>query len=197
MKKILKKHFFNLIEVTMAIAVVGIGIAGVMALLPPAIEANKTANYNNYTGDVIGTLATYMETELRRNWSSVLGSIPSTQPAAPLFTPADDDTSKEESERKWKTITGLNGIYRIHSSPSGAHTAGVFGIKSADESLRGNILVWRDSTVPDLQFHQSPSSSVTIAAPARARVIFELSYPAGMPYAQRTKKQFIYEFYQR
>ena len=199
MKKILKKHFFNLIEVTMAIAVVGIGIAGVMALLPPAIEANKTANYNNYTGDVIGTLATYMETELRRNWTTTLNSIPASQPgtATLLFSPADDDTSKEESERKWKTIQGLNGIYRIHASAAGTPVSGVFGIKSADESLRGNILVWRDSTAPDLQFHESASSSVTIAAPARARVIFELSYPAGMPYAQRTKKQFIYEFYQR
>ena len=35
MKKYLLRKGFNLIEVTMAIAIVGIGIAGVMALFPP------------------------------------------------------------------------------------------------------------------------------------------------------------------
>ena len=50
MKKNLFRSGFNLIEVTMAIAIVGIGIAGVMALFPPAIEANKAANNQNYIG---------------------------------------------------------------------------------------------------------------------------------------------------
>ena len=40
MKNNLFRSGFNLIEVTMAIAIVGIGIAGVMALFPPAIEAS-------------------------------------------------------------------------------------------------------------------------------------------------------------
>ena len=196
MKKILKKQFFNLIEVTMAIAVVGIGIAGVMAMLPPAIEANKSADYNNYTGDVVSTLASYMETELRRNWSTALSSIPSSKPSttALQFTPADDDSSKEETDRRWKTITGLNGIYRIHATAAGSHTPGVFGVKSMDESVRANILVWRDGTGPVLEYHGSSGQTVT---PTGARVVFELSYPAGLPYAQRTIKQFVYEFYQQ
>ena len=196
MKKILKKQFFNLIEVTMAIAVVGIGIAGVMAMLPPAIEANKSADYNNYTGDVVSTLASYMETELRRNWSTALSSIPSSKPSttALQFTPADDDTSKEETDRRWKTIPGLNGIYKIHATAADSHTSGVFGVKSMDESVRANILVWRDGASPELKYHGSSEQTVT---PTGVRVMFELSYPAGLPYAQRTIKQFVYEFYQQ
>ena len=196
MKNILKKQFFNLIEVTMAIAVVGIGIAGVMAMLPPAIEANKSADYNNYTGDVVSTLASYMETELRRNWSTALNSIPVSKPPTPAlqFTPADDDSSKEETDRRWKTIPGLNGIYKIHETDTGPHISGVFGVKSMDESVRANILVWLDGASPELKYHGSSEQTVT---PTGARVVFELSYPAGLPYAQRTIKQFVYEFYQQ
>ena len=195
MKKILKKQFFNLIEVTMAIAVVGIGIAGVMAMLPPAIEANKSADYNNYTGDVVSTLASYMETELRRDWATALGKIPSSRPAAASlanlqFSPADDDTSKPEANRLWKIITGLNGIYSVTKGG-----VSYYGVKTSDEGVRANILVWQDTAV-DLKYHTSTSASETIN-PTRVRAVFELSYPAGVPYGQRTKKQFVYEFYQR
>lgn len=193
----MRKSFFNLIEVTMAIAVVGIGIAGIMALLPPAVEANKSADYNNYTGDVVSTLASYLETELRRDWSAVTGSLPSSKPAtaALQFTPDQDDTSKAESDRCWKSITGLNGLFKIHASASGSHTPGVFGLRSTDEGVRANILVWKEA-VGELKYHKTSTTSEQIT-PTGVRLIFELSYPAGMPYAQRTRKQFVYEFYQQ
>ena len=164
-------------------------------MLPPAIEANKSADYNNYTGDVVSTLASYMETELRRNWTTTLDSIPDFKPdvSSLPFTPADDDSSKEENKRRWKTIPGLNGIYKIHETDTGPHISGVFGVKSMDESVRANILVWRGAS-PALQYHGSSGQTVT---PTGARVVFELSYPAGLPYAQRTIKQFVYEFYQQ
>ena len=62
---------FNLIEITMAIAVVGIGIAGIMALFPPAIEANRTADNQNYLGQVSETLMGYLEAEIFSDFDKV------------------------------------------------------------------------------------------------------------------------------
>lgn len=205
MKKQQKKRFFNLIEVTVAIAVVGIGIAGIMALLPPAIEANRSADYNNYTGDVVSTLATYIETKLRRDWATEIGKIPDSKPTTTSlqFSPTDDDTSKSVDNRRWKPITGLNGLFRIHASASGTHTAGVYGVRSSDEGVRANILVWQETPVPNLKIYKpimdasgNPTSE-SVSITNSAKVTFELSYPAGVPYEQRTRKQFVYEFYQR
>ncbi len=39
MRKIL--HSFNMVEIVLAIGVVAIGVTGVMALLPPALNANR------------------------------------------------------------------------------------------------------------------------------------------------------------
>ena len=75
MKKSRFFRWFNLIEVTMAVAVVGIGIAGVMALFPPAIEANKNADFQNYTGTVVNNVAAFLNYQLKRNWNGFTAGL--------------------------------------------------------------------------------------------------------------------------
>ncbi len=47
MRKI--RHSFNMVEIVLAIGVVAFGIIGVMALLPPALNAMKNVNYDGFT----------------------------------------------------------------------------------------------------------------------------------------------------
>lgn len=197
MKKQQKKRFFNLIEVTVAIAVVGIGIAGVMALLPPAIEANRSADYNNYTGDVVSTLASYYQAELQRSWRTstsagdfiiLLDSKPSenTLKTDLLYAPTDAWTEKK----------GLQGIYTVNKGGTA-----YFGVKTVDEGILANILVWKasDSDVPALQYHDPADTAnpKTITTGEKMRVFFELSWPAARPYDSREKRLYVYEFYKR
>ena len=86
MKKNLFRMCFNLIEVTMAIAIVGVGIAGVMALFPPAIEANKAANNQNYIGLVSDSFLGYLEGNYLRNFNRVANPV-SSSPVIPMFSP--------------------------------------------------------------------------------------------------------------
>lgn len=46
MRKI--RHSFNMVEIVLAIGVVAFGITGVMALLPPALNAMKNVNYDGF-----------------------------------------------------------------------------------------------------------------------------------------------------
>ena len=46
-----KRSAFNLIELTLAIAVVGIGIASIMALFVPAIDSTKNSIADNYADE--------------------------------------------------------------------------------------------------------------------------------------------------
>ena len=56
-----KRSAFNLIELTLAIAVVGIGIASVMALFIPAMNASKASVADNYLPDIADTLMTFVK----------------------------------------------------------------------------------------------------------------------------------------
>ena len=66
-----KRSAFNLIEITLAIAVVGIGVAAVMALLVPALNASKDSLADTYTADVVNTFMTYVRGELTRDWTNI------------------------------------------------------------------------------------------------------------------------------
>ena len=46
MQKIL--HRFNMVEIVLAIGVVAFGITGVMALIPPALNAMKNVSYDTF-----------------------------------------------------------------------------------------------------------------------------------------------------
>lgn len=54
------KKFFNLIEVTLAIAVVGLGMVSIMSLFPVGINATRQAVAENYASDAAELLMTYL-----------------------------------------------------------------------------------------------------------------------------------------
>ena len=175
MKKNLFRSGFNLIEITMAIAIVGIGIAGVMALFPPAIEANKAANNENYLGIVSNSFLGYLENQVLSDFSQFKsgGSFNS-------FTsrPATDDLWKNKSS---SSISGFPGLYTV----SGHNN--VFAVESADGTVTALIAVWHNNAA-------APDSYSTNANDSR-RVYVEVSWPAAVPYASRTKKLYIYDIF--
>ena len=167
MKKYLLRKGFNLIEVTMAIAIVGIGIAGVMALFPPAIEANKVSDTENYLGGVADTFMNFMESRVLSDWSKV-SSLEATKPDTawnPSVTPA--------------AISGYPGLYQY-----GAGNEKFFLIKSHDDRTQAFISMWSpNSAAPDFTTTSSNSR----------RVYMEVSWPAQVEYANRQKKLYIFD----
>ena len=186
MKKYLLRMGFNLIEVTMAIAIVGIGIAGVMALFPPAIEANKNANFQNFTGTVVNNVAAYLDYQLKENWSFKNSFKPKNDSAAESDSYATKPTT-ETSADGWNEI--FTGIYKTSQNKDD-----LLGIKSYDGSIAAHVRIWQDNShMSDGYFNQS---AVTIdnTNTYRIKLIIELSWPIAKAYADREKQEFVYEF---
>ncbi len=182
MKKNLFRTCFNLIEVTMAIAIVGIGIAGVMALFPPAIEASKNADFHNYTGTVVENIAVYLGYELKTNWSTFKGK----------FKAKDDSGStKPNSETNtdgWTEI--FPGVYKTSQNKDD-----LLGIKSQDGSIAAHVRIWKEpnSNLSKGYFNGS-AEEITFGDNYRIRLVIELSWPIAKAYADREKQEFVYEF---
>ncbi len=168
------KSMFNLIEITMAIAVVGIGIAAIMALFPPALEANRVANTENYIGGIVETLQSFTENYVRQNWSKIT-DFPDTEksPATEAsFPPA------------WTAVTGFPGLYNVDTAN------GIYGILSDDKTICMHLKIWRDATPPVIANTALATSSNS------ARLFIELSWPVILPYANREKRFYVFELYE-
>lgn len=177
MKKNLVKSWFNLIEVTMAIAVVGIGIAGIMALFPPAIEANKAANNQNYLGIVAESFLGYLENQILNDFSKVQA----------LPVPQAGKNSIETAPTLWtgnKTSLADQGFPGLYTTTDNR----VFAVESADGSVNALIALWQSGANAVDGFTASDTGLVR-------RVYVEVSYPAGLPYAGREKKLYIYDVF--
>ena len=183
MKKYPIRSWFNLIEVTMAIAIVGIGIAGVMALFPPAIEANKVADNENYLGGVSETLMAFLEASIFSNFSASLAES----------NPATSGTTKDGckiSDWAGKDLgsAGFPELYQLTANQ-------LYGVKSADESVTALISIWKGSTVENLPTTGS-HKAVSLANVSR-RVYVEVSWPAQLPYANRQKKVYVFDCFSK
>ena len=202
MKKNLFRTCFNLIEVTMAIAIVGIGIAGVMALFPPAIEANKTANFQNFTGTLVDNIAVYLGYELKRNWSTFKGNFKVKSSAfepEPQTNIETTDGATEDKKVGWKTMTGFPGIFQPYDKNKNLHSDWL-GLKSEDGSIAAHVRIWKE---PNDKLSKgyfngagsgSPAEQITFGDDYRIRLVIELSWPIAKAYADREKQEFVYEF---
>jgi len=168
-----RKSMFNLIEITMAIAVVGIGIAAIMALFPPAIEANRIANTENFIGGIVETLQSFTENYVRQNWSKIT-DFPDTEK-----TP----TKETAFPPTWTAVTGFPGLYEVDKSN------GIYGIKSDDNTICMHLRIWRGAH-PDI-------ANTTLATSSNsAKLFIELSWPVILPHADREKRFYVFELYE-
>ncbi|MBR4663622.1 MAG: prepilin-type N-terminal cleavage/methylation domain-containing protein [Lentisphaeria bacterium] len=194
MKKNLFRSGFNLIEVTMAIAIVGIGIAGVMALFPPAIEANKTANFQNFTGTVVNNVAAYLDYQLKfvDGWNTFKGKYKEkdetgTTKSADILTQTNTDIDA------WGQVDNFVGLFHPVDNSTIKARQDWFGLKFEDGSIAAHVRIWK-ITSSDKGYFGGSSEEITFGG-NRLRLVIELSWPVAKAYADREKQEFVYDFY--
>lgn len=72
MRKIL--HRFNMVEIVLAIGVVAFGITGVMALLPPALNANRDTVNDVFVDEAISKMRLLFETFFEPNFDTYISA---------------------------------------------------------------------------------------------------------------------------
>mgnify|MGYP000009355592 FL=1 len=211
-----KRSAFNLIEITLAIAVVGIGVAAVMALLVPALNASKDSLADTYTADVVNTFMTYVRGELTRDWNNI-SNFNNKDEDEDEDEVATDDMLKLDNAIYWQLgnplITGT-GIYDCKDTKSPDPKPddsvykpikeecanSVFRIK-VDPDFTAHMRIWyeelNNSDKNPNQFNKDGTPESLTKDDGIVRFYFELSWPATIPYAARKKSLYVTEFYNR
>ena len=162
------RRFFNMVEITLALAVVGIGITGIMAMFPPAIQASRDSIAENYSADAASLFLSSYENWLRQgaNW-------PATVLAADVVAdlPLEDGSS-------WSTEI-FPGVYSFTGKPR------IFGIKSGSD-FTAEVRVWT-TQINDFFWM---NNTVNIPVSSALRLHIEISWPASRKFDFREKRYY-------
>ncbi len=169
------RFYYNLVEITLAMAVVGIGIAGIMALFVPALEASKESIAESHASQVATTLLAYIERTKKNNWSV---AFPTAEPSSPLEL--NFNSNGEPDTAGWGSEI-LPDLYSIGG--------GIYGLKVGNGSqFCAFAKVWTTSETP-----QDASGSVSVPSGDFVRIHVEIAWPATVPDANRQKRYYIVE----
>lgn len=179
---------FNMVEVALALAVVGLGVTGIMSLFPVGINSAKDAIGDNYAADSADQLLHYMARVCDENWDTMIwDTVGNTDTGLPQAPPS---ISVGDVQSDWGTATSGN-IY--DASKTGV--TNVYGIKqkSGDvEDFVAHIKIWKS---PIVVMDTTPPRTIPFSIAAALNI--EISWPVGKPYAQRTKRHYYYEIYNK
>ena len=175
----MKKKFFNMIEVLLALGVTAVGIMGILAVIPMTLNANRDAAADSYINDVVNTKFTEIAGAVRGNPDTYFGSG-KTGAAAPgtadkkILGPDDAVPSGKNGV---DVATGTNeGVYYFQ-----------FGKENQMPDFNGYLRVWY--TYPgDLEGGANNRNDLI-------RYYVEASWPADKDYTERKKRVYVREYH--
>ncbi|MFZ2655981.1 MAG: hypothetical protein WAX69_13705 [Victivallales bacterium] len=195
------KKYFNMIEVTLAIAVVGIGMAGIMALFPVGLNSFRDAIGENYASDCAEQFISYIERTCKRtpgDWALV-----QTAYSAGFYTldvtsgAAFFDQGIESTINPAAVSAEENNIYGSSNPSIYRITQGSTGTTDFDAVIR----IWKTPVISTL-YSGKWSSYPDLTPPPTANwydtsvgLNFEVSWPKDKPYTARSKKYYYKEIF--
>lgn len=180
------KRIFTMVEITLSLAVIGIGVAGIMALFPVGFNATRDAMGENYSADSSGYLLHYMQQEYKKD---------NTWPTSESLATAKSGCSESST---WTSLGApFDALYTAGTS--------TFGIKQGSAAITdfsAYCKVW--TSQPMLAGGGTPGNPPP--APVRlfaagvndnyekaVRFNIEISWPMEKPYAARMKRFYCLE----
>lgn len=182
-----------MVEVALSLAIVGIGIGGIMALFPVALNANKEAIGDNYCPDIASQFLGYIQMMciLDADWSNAASYVQK----IPTGKPYD---GSEKNDSYWKTTPENNtNIYTPDSIPAPpAPDHGMFRIVQMNGDIvdfDAEVRVWKtqiehlfvSSTHPDVQVPWTHGINLSV----------EISWPRAKPYNSRYVRNYSLEIF--
>ena len=185
------RKYFNMIEVTLAIAIVAVGLVGIVALFPVGLQSIRDAVGENYVNDASQLFLSYIKLSAKQDpatitqaninsqWNTVMTTIPTIKPDA---TEPTVFTATSEIPSIYTCSTA--GLYRVFQGSTGMN------------DFKAAVRIWKTPTVSPVNIsgawtYDSPDYSTSYG------VNIEFSWPVEKPYAQRTKRFFYYEIFKK
>lgn len=208
MKKKISRHYFNMIEVALALAIIAIGLSSVIVLFPIGFNANKTAIANNNIADISEFLMSHLRAGFMSDWGALptptttfSGSIASLYPSGGF---ADEPCVAGDSNWSLMTSTGSLRFYRGNSGSCFLYQQ----ITEVPDAVSGTAIipdfsvvakVWTDNNISVYGLNGTTgarsSTPLNNATQYIRPLCIELSWPAEAPYANREKLIFHLEIF--
>ncbi len=171
---------FNLIEVSIALIVLMVGVVGVMSAIPKGMQSNQESVSRLCAADTADQFLNFFATEIHKDWE--------TRKCIPL--------NQQDVDERDTAIFCTNGLiardnmsleFQANSEldewDPAAHTDGVFRVTQKTHTngvdFRGIVRIWRENI--DDAGDDDPSS---------IRLHAEISWPPEMPYSDRKKSKY-------
>ncbi len=193
-----RRSWFNLVEVTLAIAIIGLGAASIMSLFPIGLQATRDAVADNYTSDMATQFLKAMERKCLESgqWaayiatSDVTGNIRGTAPDATSI--ADTNTSIPS------TATTLGDNITLYATSSGwSNGNNVYGILQRTGTVNdftAHVQVWK-SPVQANYYDGTNWATYNISYTAAAKLNILVSWPIEKPFSKRQKAYYTLEIF--
>lgn len=176
-KPIKKLFFFNMVEITLALAVIGIGIAGIMSLFPVALQSTRDSIADNYAADTADQIIAMISIMARSSWSDFKTKIQTGEP--------------EDKDSYTKDASVLDNIYSTS-------TTGVYKIEQKSSTVvdfSAYIKIWR-TQLPAIEIGgESTGSDWDSSYNYGSGVHIQICYPAELPEAKRKKNNYYFEVF--
>lgn len=194
MRKIL--HRFNMVEIVLAIGVVAFGITGVMALLPPALNANRDTVNDVFVDEAISKMRLLFETFFEPNFDTYIsagnyiaekadGEITDTEVAnfQSTYSPATMETKKLFSDTK------LHNLFRIFRDGNVYYLNSVDG----DTASAVHVLLYKE-TIPEETVGMGTGEIPFLKGFGEGyRIYMIFSWPVTASWNARQKRTVIYD----
>ncbi|HBC85408.1 MAG TPA: hypothetical protein DCZ94_00485 [Lentisphaeria bacterium] len=200
------KKLFNLVEVTLAIAVVGIGIAGVMSLFPVGFQASRDAIGDNYASCAaeqfisffsrkcndptdLGSGKDFWETYI--SWDNGTASNFADDVAGSILTTIP--TAADETAITFSTTAVEGNIYPDSNASPNPQLYRIKAGSSLVIDFHATVRIWRSQLNGLWIFEDNMDIPHAIAT----RINIEISWPVEKPYASREKRYYTAELFRQ
>ena len=203
------KHGFNLIEITLAIAIIAFGMSSILVLFPQGLQTTTDAVADSVVPDTADYVLSYLQAMIDVGWRDENGELRTDNKALkalddskPDTTAADPggsitfenlDTISSDNEKTVNLFKAKNkkGIYLYEQSyyPTASED---FDKKEKVVDFSAVVLVWKE---PKTFLYHENDAPVGFEGDNAATLCVEISYPATAPYEKREKQFYRLEFY--
>lgn len=189
----MKLRWFNLIEITMALAIIGVGVAAVISVFPVALDNTRVAVAENYASTAADYFYSYVfyaikttdEEDLSKSLSELISE--DIKPAAlePVTVESEGSFTPVKDYEDNLAVSSIPGLFRFTQ-----------GNNPENYDFEAVIRVWRDVNGPPgmaILGKDGNPEVINVSSDSFSGVFVEVSWPAYQPYDRREKHTYYRE----
>lgn len=194
----IRKQYFNMVEIALAIAIIGLGALSIMSLFPVGMSAGNAAVADNTIPDAAETLLAYIEGAIQADWRDTDGVQTASNAMLTALGTSKASNVPGREDAGYTVVSNMLGIRTHGTGPFFLFDKSITLPTREITDFSAVAQVWRDATLDawiDADFSGIDAAVRTRLKRNAARVFVEISWPADRPYERREKRIYTLELY--